>query len=395
MTPDMLDKALFDDILNSRLANREYKQFEDVLKKYTSVFYIEEFLLQVLRETANAADNLNGREFLISEIERKTNTKISTSLKKENDENFVKHVIEGFEAWGVTPLYNLYFTRDWAVCFNNKAIPTAMASAVRFTEALLAKTVFKFHPAFTQTEAFAFPWSAESSAISKKSIIPWKNNQQKLEGGDFLVESENIFLIGQGSRTNDKGVLAFINEKKKTSDSFYIITQELPLNIASFIHLDMVFTFLSDNECMVYEPLILKGEKYSTRLIKVKNGKITSTLQPNIIAALRKIGKNYNPLLCGGTNERYQQREQWYSGCNFFALAPGKIMGYERNEHTIDQLDKAGYRVVSADDILSGKQFVDMENPNEKAVITIDSSELVRGGGGCRCMTMPFCRTQV
>ena len=88
----------------------------------------------------------------------------------------------------------------------------------------------------------------------------------------------------------------------------------------------------------------------------------------------------------------YADREQWHSGANFFALAPGKIMGYGRNLRTIEALSKAGFDVVPAGDVVDGKAKVETENESRQVVYTLESSELVRGGGGCRCMTMPLCR---
>ena len=67
-------------------------------------------------------------------------------------------------------------------------------------------------------------------------------------------------------------------------------------------------------------------------------------------------------------------------------------MGYGRNIHTIDALNKAGFEVVRAWDVAEGKVRVETEDENRPTVYTIESSELVRGGGGCRCMTMPVCR---
>jgi arginine deiminase len=106
-----------------------------------------------------------------------------------------------------------------------------------------------------------------------------------------------------------------------------------------------------------------------------------------ILNALKKLGMDLKPVVCGGADEWDQEREQWHSGANFFAFAPGKVISYARNVHTLDELSKNGFEVVSAADFIAGKS--DVEGP---CVVTIDGSELPRGGGGARCMTMPLSR---
>ena len=112
-----------------------------------------------------------------------------------------------------------------------------------------------------------------------------------------------------------------------------------------------------------------------------------------MVNALSKLGIDLKPIPCGGNADHYtQEREQWHSGANFFATAPGKIIGYERNNHTIEELNKNGFDVLIAMDVIEGKVSPDRYN---KCVIQIAGSELARGGGGARCMTMPIRRAAV
>ena len=163
----------------------------------------------------------------------------------------------------------------------------------------------------------------------------------------------------------------------------------------SFIHLDMVYTFLDRDRCMMYKPMLDKTYEFagkSTTWIEIDNGKVRKHDCRNMLEALKKVGMEMEPVFCGGDDVWVQQREQWHSGANFFAFAPGKVLGYARNYNTIEALNQNGFEVLKAADVASGKVSVD---DYKRCVVAFEGNELSRGGGGARCMTMPLKRQPV
>jgi arginine deiminase len=157
----------------------------------------------------------------------------------------------------------------------------------------------------------------------------------------------------------------------------------------------MVFTLLDKDKCMVFKPLITQANQYQTVHIIIEDGVVTS-IKPvsSILSALKKLGMDLKPIVCGGSDEWDQEREQWHSGANFFAFAPGKVISYARNVHTLDELSKNGFEIVKASEFISGTADGQVLG-NSPCVVTIDGSELPRGGGGARCMTMPLSRSAI
>jgi arginine deiminase len=152
----------------------------------------------------------------------------------------------------------------------------------------------------------------------------------------------------------------------------------------------MVFTHIAEDQCVVFDPVICQPNRFKTVHILVDNGKVKIRTETNLLTVLKNLGIDLQPISCGGVNDQWvQEREQWHSGANFFAVAPGKIVGYHRNIHTIEALNKHGYEVIEAEEILNGSKEM---SSSKHTVITIPGSELARGGGGARCMTMPFHR---
>jgi arginine deiminase len=392
MTPENAERALYSDILNLSIASNEFAQLEGVLKKVTSVFYVKNLLTHILQDESV---KLKLTKDICS---NEGNVCNPNKLAENHAENLAKLLIEGVvlqknnltyylsnERFLLRPLHNLFFTRDSAMGMNDHMIIGKMANPVREREALIMEAIFRNHPMF-ETETLNPGNPKEGISINPKSTI---------EGGDFQVARENVFVIGTGARTSTQGIDFIIeNIKHLKTELQHIIVQELPSTPESFIHLDMVFTFLNTDSCMIYEPLLTKMNRLRTIHIEIENRKVTKIQEePNILKALLKAGIDLKPVYCGGRNDSWiQEREQWHSGANFFAFAPGKVIGYERNSHTINELSNNGFEVLKSGDVVEGKVSVD---DYRKCVVLIPGSELARGGGGARCMTMPVRRGEV
>ncbi|NOR73795.1 MAG: arginine deiminase [Draconibacterium sp.] len=392
MTPENAERALYSDILNLSVASEEYAQLAGVLKSVTKVFDVKELLSELL-ENENVKNKLIRKICTSEDLECNTESLLQNSatqltnlliegvvLEKNNLTNYLNK-----ERFSVRPLHNMFFTRDSAMGMNEKMLIGKMANRVRERESIIMEAIFNNHPNFETTTINP---GAPQSGIAK-------NLKSTIEGGDFQVARDDIFVIGTGVRTSTQGIDFIIENIKLTkSEPHHIIVQELPSTPESFIHLDMVFTFLNTDSCMIYEPVIYKTKQLRTIHIQIENRKVTKIEEvANIPTALKNLGMDLQPINCGGNNDSWiQEREQWHSGANFFAFAPGKIIGYERNVNTVEALNNSGFEVLKATDVINRKV---LPGDYEKCVVTIAGSELARGGGGARCMTMPVRRAKV
>jgi len=386
MTPKNAERSLYSDILNLSVASREYDQFAGVLGKLTRTFQVQELLTDILT-------NDKIKESLLDKICRfEQRGEIRDYLLALDPEHASRQLVQGVvevkdtltkylnrERYTLRPLHNFFFTRDAAMCVLDDVLIGRMANDVRERESFIMEAIFDYHEVFKTRTV---------NPLNRKPLDP----SLSIEGGDVLVARDDILLIGNGSRTTSQGI-DFILEQliRQKEKERHIIVQELPHQPESFIHLDMVFTLLNRDECMVYEPLIFKRNKYQTIHIYIENGKVSRIKEEeNILAALRDLGMELTPIYCGGRRDPWiQEREQWHSGANFFAVGPGRLIGYERNVYTLEEMSRHGYEIHKARDILEDRVGPDHKG---KYVIALEGSELPRGGGGARCMTMPVSR---
>lgn len=385
MTPATAERALYSDILNLAVATAEYDQLHGVLSRWTRTFEVCDLLRDILA-------NDRVRETLVQRIcTHEGVADLAPSLIAMTPADLTRALIEGVplvrdnltrflseDRFALPPLHNFFFMRDAAAAVGDRVLIGRMASRVREREALIMEAIFDFHPGFRTGTVNPVRLGADHPSVT-------------IEGGDVVVAREDVLMVGVGQRTSSQAVDFLIERLKQEQEPRHLLVQVLPRQPESFIHLDMVFTLLDRDACMVYAPLVTEHNHFATVHIETAGGEVRRIREvENLMDGLRGVGLDLEPIACGGRDDRWlQEREQWHSGTNFFALAPGKVIGYARNTHTLAELDRHGFAVMTADDVIAGR--ADPE-AGGRCVVTIGGSELARGGGGCRCMTLPVGR---
>lgn len=379
VNPELKDELLFDDIIFEEDACHEHRE---MLKLFQAAMPADGEIFEIMDLGLESLQQPDARTFfierLISRLPEENLHTIRRELSDLEPEALLQFTVDGFtpsiQGFTMHPTPNLLFTRDLAAVIGNNILLSRPAKKARVRESILMETIIEFHPIF--------------SAIKDRTIRIM--GQESIEGGDVLVASEKVVLIGMSERTSFSGVMT-ATEKLLQHGVEQVLAVDIPKQRSS-MHLDTIFTFSSEHECLVFPPAIIE-RRNNVVALSAENGSINARTMPSLQEALQEfLQREITFINCGGAERTNQFREQWTDGANVFALAPGVIAGYERNTNTFRELQRHGYELMNQYEFI--EEFADqsVSDAGHKIAVSFLGHELCRGRGGARCMTMPISR---
>ena len=377
LMPEYLERLLFDDIPYLHIAREEHDKFAEILRQNNvEVVYLTDLVEQsivnadvkdqLIYEMIQDASITTSRERdVLTEYFRALDTKtmiakMMAGVRKSEIQQFEGKSLGDFlrnlnndYPFILDPMPNLYFTRDPFASIGNGVSIHKMFTATRHRETLFAKYIFTYHPLYKDTRV----WYDRDENFS-------------LEGGDILILNEETIAIGISQRTHENAIERFA-EKVLTEESTF--KKILAINIPkqrTFMHLDTVFTMVDYDKFTIHpnimrdmDVFVIERDKHNKIHITHETSTLEDTLKRHL--HLDKV----DLIKCGSSHMIDAAREQWNDGSNTLAIAPGEVVVYSRNYVTNQILQEHGIKTY-----------------------VMPSSELSRGRGGPRCMSMPLIR---
>lgn len=377
LTPKYLEELLFDEIPWLERAREEHDKFVQIMRNEgVEVLYITDLMTEVLEKKPELREsfiidhldlshiaNPTTRETVFHYLMEKDNKAIVETLIRGLKKDYVQTLKKNKSLGDLTkynfpfylaPLPSMYFSRDQGVTIGSHFIVGSMFNDTRKRETLFIKYILEHHEAFKGLE---------------KGVdieIP-----PGLEGGDIILISEDAVLIGLSERTTVQAIetiaQAILVDKKLVKE---IIVVQIPAKRA-YMHLDTVFTMVDYDKFLMYPGI--KDMIFTYVLKPGKNGLIQAKSEKSLKKCLEKtLNRKIKIIYSGEDDPIIAAREQWGDSTNTLAISPGKVLVYNRNTVTNRQLRKEGIETLE-----------------------FEGSELVRGRGGPRCMSMPICREKI
>lgn len=381
LTPGTLDELLFDDIPFLKAAQAEHDAFAKILSDNgAEILYLEDiaadaigqsekikevFLRQYIEEARIISadykeilfDHLNRirdpKQLILKTMEGINAKEIPVRPKK----SLSQYVLDE-HGMLINPMPNLYFTRDPFACIGSGVSLNRMYSITRNRETIYGEYIFKYHPDFKD----------------KTELYYNRYGMPSIEGGDILNINKETLAIGLSQRTTANAIdsLARTIFYQSQSPITTILVFRIPA-MRAFMHLDTVFTQIDYGTFTIHPGIF----EYLT-VFKITRGASFPDLKVSLVdSSLEQILETYTGtgsvklIECAGGDKIAAEREQWNDGSNTFCISPGKIVVYDRNTVTNELLYKKGITVIE-----------------------MPSSELSRGRGGPRCMSMPLQREE-
>ena len=378
ITPYIMERLLFDDIPYLPIIQKEHDYFANTLENFgVEVLYLE----NLVAESIEAGDNKAGFvtemldesdikshyvgealfEYLMAKETKDMVETIMAGVRVEEldlPNNTLYDLASGDDKYPfyMDPMPNLYFTRDPAASIGNGLTINRMTFEARRRESLFMENVIRYHPRF-----------------ANKGVNIWLNRDFPfhIEGGDELVLTSDTIAVGISQRTTAQAIEALAKNLFKNSQFKRVLAIKIPNNRA-MMHLDTVFTMIDKDKFTIHPGIQSNGGQVDTYILTPgDNDTVEITHRTDLQQILKEV-LNVSELLllpCGGGDPIVAPREQWNDGSNTLAVAPNEVVTYNRNYVSNELLRRHGVRVHE-----------------------VISSELSRGRGGPRCMSMPLVR---